>query len=432
MAKRKATVWKGTGKLMDITDETPIAKANFGDYLLNMSFKNLTYEFVMEAFGSFGEEGCVAHPYDILIVPPNGFSYTDREGKEHRNKSEFTTGVGVYLFNLILADFKFSCFFNGYYNKQVSKKEFKYVDQTLSYALNEDDVTVLEFKKWCNTVQWMMPFEDILSPNHTEKMITCTKVINKKKAELLKANKEAIERGDAKVAEDIEKELLKFAAEYLADDPYMDTILGGGGGTYENNFKNMFIMKGAIANPDPNATRKYNIITGNYMEGISADEYSIVCASGVNGAYSRGKKTEIGGYWEKLFIRAFQHIKLDPKGSDCGTKNYVMVTLDEEHIKNWMYCYIIKSNGELECLTTKNRSKYIGKTVKMRFSSMCKSKTGLCNKCAGDFLYNAAENIGLVMAQIPDTLKLRCMKAFHDARVQTSKMNVMKAFYPFD
>ena len=42
-----------------------------------------------------------------------------------------------------------------------------------------------------------------------------------------------------------------------------------------------------------------------------------------------------------------------------------------------------------------------------------------------------SENPGLCLSTIPDILKNRCMKAFHNSQVTTSTMNVMEAFYPY-
>lgn len=429
---RKSKMWTGSGKYIEINDETEITSKNFADYVLSMKPGDVSYEFIMESFASFGGS-YIAHQYDLIEIPVSGWEYTDGD-KKYSNSAPFTTTIGIYVYNLLLEEYHLCRFFGGYLNDNLNKKKFGKVEQTLTYALKEDDITVEEFKQWCNTMQWIMPFENILSPNHTEKMITISKIIDKKKEQLIKENKEAIEAGDPVVAERIEKELLAYAKEQLKDDPSIDTILSGAGGSFDNNFKNMYVMKGAIANPDPTAKQKYRIVTSNYMDGISAEEYSIVAGAGVAGAYSRAKKTETGGYWEKLFVRAYQHIKVLPRGTDCGTKNFVTAELTEKNIKDWLYSYMIKSDGSLECLTSKNMNKYIGKTVKFRFSSMCKAMKEegcLCNKCAGELLYDVAENIGVCMAQVPDTLKLRCMKGFHDSRVQTSKMDVMSAFYPF-
>ena len=108
----------------------------------------------------------------------------------------------------------------------------------------------------------------------------------------------------------IEKELLDYSREILKDDPSMDMFNSGARASFENNFKNMFVSKGAVKNPDP--TKGYDLITSSYMDGIGKDEYAAFAASLSAGPYSRAKKTETGGYWEKLFLRAFQHLKLLP------------------------------------------------------------------------------------------------------------------------
>ena len=188
-------------------------------------------------------------------------------------------------------------------------------------------------------------------------------------------------------------------------------------------------MKGAIANPDPNAKQQFSVATSNFIDGVSADEYSLLANSLVSGPYSRSKKTELGGYWEKLFVSAFQDITLDPEGSDCGTKEYIEVTITPKNKSMFMYNFIIKNNGDLEELTLDNINNYMNKKVKMRFCTHCKSKTGICNKCAGNFFYRrGSKAIGLATVQVPSTLKLKSMKGFHDSTIKTSMIDPMKAF----
>jgi len=441
MAERKSILWRSKGLDIDldtIENGNP-TKDNLADILLNISKDKITFRFIFNTFGTFDDDNgnpkSLANPYDLFEVPEGKFSYfTDKEKtKSKSNKNTFTTTIGIFILNIFLRDFNFSRLFDGYFQDTLSKKKYGNIEQVLSYALIEDKITVEDLKQWENTMQWFMPFETILSPNHTEKMITCTKAINKKKEELVKKYKDRIEAGDAVIAEQIEQELLNFAKEYLGDDPSLDTILSDASGDFDNNFKNMFVMKGAVQDPDPTAKQKYHIVTGNYMDGIPANEYPIVAGSGVHGAYARGKKTEVGGYYEKLFISAYQTIKLDPPGSDCGTNLGITVNLTEKNIADYMYCYVMKPNGDLELIDTSTRSKYIGKKVKLRFASMCQSKTGICNKCAGELFYRLNEKyIGIALAQIPDTMKLRCMKGFHNATIQYNTMDVGKAFYPWD
>jgi hypothetical protein len=260
-------------------------------------------------------------------------------------------------------------------------------------------------------------------------MLACTKKLNKKKEELLKKYQDKLNAGDVAAAEDMEKELLAYAEELLKDDPSLDVYFSKAASSWKNNFKNMYIMKGAITNPDPNAKQQFNIATSNLMDGVSADEYSLYANSLATGPYSRSKKTEIGGYWEKLFSAAYQAVNLDPEGSDCKTNEYIEVTLTSKNISMFMYNYIIKANGELEELNLDTRDKYMDKKVKMRFSTHCKSKTGICNKCAGNFFYRrGSRTIGLATVQVPARLKLVAMKAFHDGTVKTSIIDPMKAF----
>ena len=437
---RKSKLWTFKNITLsreDITNCNPTAE-NLADIILTVNKDDITFRFLMNVFGGYNENGkivALANPYDLLEVPVGKFRYYTDQTKTtvKTNKNTFTTTLGIYIVNIYLRDFNFSRLFNGYLQRNIDDGVYKKViEKTLSYALIEDKITVQDLKEWENTMQWFMPFETVLSPNHTEKMIACTKAINLKKAELVKKYKKEIEAGDGVIASKIEAELKAFAKEYLKGDPSMDWILSEANCDFDNNFKNMFIMKGAVQDPDPNAKQKYHIVTGNFVDGIPAEEYAVAAGAGVHGAFARGKKTENGGYFEKLFISAYQHLKLDPPGSDCGTKKYITVYLDKNNIDDYMYCYVIKNNGDLELIDSTTRDKYIDKQVKLRFSSMCESKTGICNKCAGELFYKLEEKyVGLALAQIPDTMKLRSMKGFHNAVVEYNTMDVYKAFYPW-
>ena len=416
MPARTSSNWKANGVpiTLEMIDNAAVKKKKKKDMLFAMNKDQISFRFIMNTFGEFNGK-TLANPYDILEVPAHTFSYyTNTEKTKYASNSEkFTTTLGIYLLNIYLRDFNFSRLLGGYYNKNINKKTYGFIEDALSYALIEDKITTIELKEWENTLQWFMPFESILSPNHTEKMITCTKMINKKKAELLKKYKKEIDEGNPAGIEKLEQELLEYAKEYMGDDPSMDTLYSGTMGNFDNNFKNMYIMKGAMRDPDPNAKKKYKVVTGSLIDGISAEEYSTIAGGATEGAYSRGKKTENGGYFEKLFVSAYNALQLGPPGSDCGTKRYIEVELNSKNIKDYMYSYIIKQSGNLELLDSENMSSYIGKKVKIRFASMCESKDCICNKCAGELFYKMGNNvrIGLAMSSIPDRLKLTSMKA---------------------
>lgn len=385
----------------------------------NIQESDISTSFIFNLFGDFDGKSKFK-PYDLIDIPPNIYG---PDGK--KNKNTFTTTLGIWIFNKWFIEKSLFHIFK-YINKTITGKVFDDMNQELSYARMEDRISMESFKEYLNKTQMLMPLITILSANQSEKILTCTKAIEKKKKELISKYKKELEAGDVKVINDVEQELLKFALDYVGDDPGMDSFISGARSNINNHFKNLYVMKGAVRNPDPDAKQEYNVAFSNYTDGIDPQEYVLYCNSAAFGPYSRGKKTEFGGYMENLFM-AYHDIKLDEKGTDCGTKRFREVYLDESNIKLHMYNYII-DNNELVELTSTNMNKYIGKSVKMRFADLCKNEH-ICNKCAGEFFYRLGlKNVGACMMQIPSQFKNKAMKAFHDSTISTSEMDPMKAF----
>ena len=103
--------------------------------------------------------------------------------------------------------------------------------------------------------------------------------------------------------------------------------------------------------------------------------------------------------------------------------------VNDNNIATIMYNYVIEDDGSLTEITSDNRDKYIGKEVKMRFSSLCESKGCICSKCAGNLWYRLGfKNVGTMTPQIPSTVKNVMMKAFHDSQISLTEMDPWKAF----
>ena len=256
--------------------------------LLNIKEKEITSSFIFGLFGNYnGKAKC--HPYDILEVPPG---YYGPEG--HKNKNSFITTVGIWIFNKWFIESELFDLF-GYINKTINGDQLEDMNQDLSYALMEDRISVQTLKNYLMKTQFTMQFVTVLAPNYTEELLTCSVQIDKKKNELIKQHKKELEAGDTVVAKQIEDELIAYAKELLKDDPAMDSFVSGARSNINNNFKNMFIWKGATRDPNPDSKQEFRIATSNYMEGIKREEYSLYSNSGIEGAYSRGKKTEGGG-----------------------------------------------------------------------------------------------------------------------------------------
>lgn len=392
--------------------------------LANLKEEDITLSFIMEMFGEFDGGKRKYNPYDIVTMPPFSFG----PSKEKSNINSFTTTIGLFVFNKFF--FENNLFDTiGYINKSVNGKLFGSINKKLSYALLEDRITLDTLKEYLNKTQKVMPYVTILAPNYTDKMLTVSDKLRAKREKILADNKEALDRGDEVVGDRVTEELLNMAKDYMGDDQSMDVYNSGARGSVDNHFKNIFVVKGIIKDPDPYAKQKYKFSTSNYIDGIKADEYSLVANSLAAGPFSRSNKTQIGGYWEKLFVYALQHIVLDPEGSDCGTKDTVTVHLTNGNLSFWMYSYIVENNNKLVELNSENCDHYINKTVKFRFASLCESKTGICNKCVGNLLYKIGiKNAGVTESMLMSTLKNISMKSFHDSTQRLHEIPLDRIF----
>lgn len=390
-------------------------------YLLGIKESDITSSFIYDLFGEFnGKSKC--NPYDLIEIPIGTYG---PEGKKNKNK--FLTTVGLWIFNKWFIEQDLFDLF-GYINKIIDGDQLDDMNQVLSYALMEDRISVGILKKYLMKTQLVMQFVTVLSPNYSEELLTVSVKIDKKKDALIKKYKKELDEGDTVIAKQIEDELIAYAKELLKDDPAMDSFVSGARSNINNNFKNMFIWKGATRDPNPDSKQEFRIATSNYMEGIKREEYSLYANSGIEGAYSRGKKTEHGGYLENLTTAAYQDLILDEPGTDCGTDRHIEVELTRKNVNQYIYNNIIGSNGKLIELNSQNMDKYIGKKVKMRMAYLCPHEKP-CNACAGNFYYKLGiRNVGLTLMQVFSIYKNKSMKAFHDSTVQLSEIDTIKAF----
>ena len=392
----------------DITEDTP---HTYERDISSTLFYNL--------FGDFGKgDGPLCNPYDTIVIPPGVYG-----PKNKKNKNSFTTTVGLWIYNRWYIERDLFDVF-GYVNDTIGKKAFNKMNDKLSYALLEDKITVEQLKAYLEKTQKIMPFETILAPNMDEDLLTVTKKLNVISKRLFKEHQKELDAGDPAVAERVLSDIKKQAYEILKDDPAMDNYLSGSGASDEN-FSNFFIAKGIVFD---SATNEFKMIKSNYLDGISPEDYIDTAASLSMGPYFRSKRTADGGYYSKLILSAYQHIKVGPVGSDCGTDRTVKVTLTPSNAKMWMYSFV-KEGSRLTELTSDNIDRYIGKTVNMRYSSMCQSKNYICEKCAGTMFNRLGiTNIGMGCNQVGERLKNAMLKFFHSSAISTSEIDPMEAF----
>lgn len=387
------------------------------DYLLAITEDECTkLSFAMDMFGEFNDTRRF-QPYDLVDIPVGSYG---PEG--NKNSNIIKTTVGIWVFNKAFIEQDLFELF-GYINEPITSKMFKKINKQVSYAVVEDKVPLDALKRLITKTEKFQPYCNILSASITENMMSIPKAISKKKQELLKRYEKELDEHDPVVSQKIEQELIKDCKEMLKDDPSIDMINSGAKIDWNNNFKNMFVMKGASKNPDPlNPNGEYTVIKSDLTTGIKPDEYAAFSDSLAFGPYARAKKTADGGAWEKIFVKALEHLTVLEEGSDCGTKRYKEILLTGDNIDDWMYSYIVEGSRLVE-LTSDNRDSYIGKKVKLRYSGLCESEKGICNKCAGNlFTRLGIKNVGVASYVIPAKIKLKSMKNFHDSTVKTFDM----------
>ena len=387
------------------------------EYILSLSEEQAAEKStIMNLFADFGN-GPRFNTYDTITIPKGSY------GKSKKNKNDFETTIGLYIFNKGCIEDMSDIL--GYINEPITADKYDEINEKVSYAKLEDKITIQQLKDFIMQSQIYMSCTSALAPSHTMMLLCVSKEIEKKKKQLMKEKYgEAIKKKDIKAMDAMTNELLDFAKDYLKDDPSADMFNSGARSTWNNNFRNMYVTRGTVKLTDDT----FDIIESSYMSGLDKEDLVKANDAAVGGPYSRAVKTKEGGYTEKKILYGLQHVKILPKGTDCGTNRTITVTLDKKNIKNWMYSFI-KQGDKLIEITSDNKDKYIGKTVKLRYSALCESKNGICEKCAGTLfgrlgIYNA----GLACDAIGSKLKNTSMKKFHDTSVEFVDMDIEDAF----
>jgi len=125
-------------------------------------------------------------------------------------------------------------------------------------------------------------------------------------------------------------------------------------------------------------------------------------------------------------LAAFQTMRLDKKGTDCGSTRYITTVLTKELAQYFQYRYIKGSNG-LILLTPENIDKYIGTVIHLRSPMYCKDKKGFCNICAGEYFYKlGVTEIGNMSSKVSSIAMNNSLKAFHDLSIHTKVIDWKK------
>ena len=394
---------------------TPEEKA----YLLSLKPEDITYELGMELFADH-----IKKVDGKIVEVKSKFETDDRfllKAGEYINKEDVITTVGSFIFNKFIIEPRFAQHL-GYNNNVIDADGLKDLESQLSKLLLDDKITTTDFGDYFDRIQWLgMQFHEPLSASFTMRGLKPNQKVMKRKAELVKENKEALEKGDVMVMSAIEKELVKLAEKEVGDDPSMDLYYSGARGSISNNYKQLSIVKGPVFNK---TIGKYQFIENNFFDGLSKDELAAAGTNVINGQYPKSCGTAVSGYKAKQISSLGQAVVLRKDVQDCGTKGYIELVIPKSMKSKFIYRYVI-DNGKPVLLDDNTIDKYVGKKVKLRSIMYCGCDSGVCMTCAGTLFEKLQiDSIGLTTSTLTGALLNLKMKSFHDTSVKVNEINL--------
>jgi hypothetical protein len=381
--------------------------------ILSLKEENIDMELLRAYFAvKKGVESARFNTFDTFTLPKDRL----------QNSESIETTIGRYLFNFYVIPEAYRKKF-GYQNLVFNKKAVDTMEKRLATMLLEDDLNTIQYSEFLDRAEWMtLGTAYFLSPTMDYDMNVPIPAVMKRKEELFKQYDKEIRSGDTNVIAKMETELLDLSKKLIKEkgnEGY--DFFESGAFSFENNYKKTSIMGGAMESP---YTHKLDVLKSNYMEGISKEEFPLFANSTIVGGYARGVETQKAGYETKKINNATQVITLDDADTDCGTTQYLNITISEGMKSMFYYRYILEG-GKLLMLTEGNISRYIGKELMMRSPLYCKSDH-ICNKCSGELYYKLGiKNAGLLSSTMSGSLMNLSLKKTHDQTIRFDKINPM-------
>lgn len=139
--------------------------------------------------------------------------------------------------------------------------------------------------QYIDTRDWLgLQLHGVITTSFTPGVLKVPNEVKALKKKLMSENKEALENGDERVMEQIEKQLLNATKEALKDDIGMDLYTSGARGSVNNHLKNIMLTRGAVKNT---VTGKYDIIENSLMDGLSKKDIPAHSNMIVAGSYPK-------------------------------------------------------------------------------------------------------------------------------------------------
>lgn len=373
--------------------------------------KNISTDNIVALFAYTKKNGIKFHPDDVITIGPKESKFV---------KAGTKTTLGIYIANKYLFE-DLEIF--GYINMAITGKVNGKIDTAMAKALQAGDINRAQYGEYIDRAQWLYggPLAFIINISLSETVMSLPKAAKDRKKELLEKNKEGIARNDPQVSAHIEKEVVSVALDEMRKhpDPSLALFDSGCGIDPYNQYKTIFVMKGAIQDNTGESPSGYKIVTSNYDTGITKEDMPKIADAVVTTAYSSGVATQDSGTNGKKYNALFQRVRLMERGSDCKTKDLLKVEITEDNSEDYIYRYIVEGS-KLVMLTPDTIKSYVGKTVQMRSGIHCKAPDPeYCSCCIGDRPYRIGiKNIGFAFMSISGSTLNASLKKKHDVSIK--------------
>lgn len=352
---------------------------------------------------------------DYIVIGPEQSKFV---------KPNTVTTIGIYIFNKFIIE-PMEIF--GYINKTLSTKTWEKIEDALAEALTAYDLTPEQAAMFIDRGQYLLggPLSQLVSPSVSQEIMRLPPKAAALRKKLIAENKEALDANDPTVSSKIEKEVVSLAMEEMHKEGAVGTELFDSGAIDPyNNYRTMFVMKGAIKDNTGESPTGFKVITSNYDKGITKEDMPKIADSLVTSSYMSGIATADSGTLTKKYNVIGQQIRIGEPGSDCGTKRTRKAIINDRYL----YRYIVE-NGKLVLLDHNNIDKYIGKTCDLRTPIYCKyDRNGgheYCSKCVGERPHRVGNvNIGITFMIMSGSTMNAALKTKHDVTVHYQTVGV--------
>lgn len=268
-----------------------------------------------------------------------------------------------------------------------------------------------EFKKYNEGMRHLEGYTQICVPSATEKTMTVSPEVLKRRDELFKQHAHELE--DPLVQAKIDKELIAMDKAYMAGDPGERFYIKAK--SFDIVRKKLFLYQGQ----ENGFGKTGKVIKASLSEGWDAENLPEMANSLRNGSYSRGFLTALGGVEAKGNYRIFQNTVVSEP--DCGTKLGLRMHLTKDMSRHFLSCSIIEKDGKSVELTEENIGHYVGKDVVMRTVAYCKTADqNICATCVGKKIASTPNAISTYASDLGSLFVDLMLKAMHGIALKTS------------